>query len=249
MFLSKDDLKLAFGIDLDIAAYYVDRKVPEGNLYWKGRYLYVNTMPGFIFMPIYADLLRRCGIGKEQLLAGPYVELAEAIMHSASVQESQQTGMQEHLLDCLDMAASVSVNPYMLDALGSYFKYGVTVPGLKFGTPFRSLNRADAYLASLCTLRFDPSMTQHLLDAWYSMITFYLITDDLEDIRQDLKGNEDNAAIEAGLDEHGAELIEGMVQQAVAVMQGINPVLANRFEYKMAHIDIRSIILSFSQGR
>jgi len=248
MFLSKDDLKLGFGIDLDIAAHYVDRAVPEGNLYWKGRHLYVNTMPGFIFMPVFTDLLRRCGVRKELLLSAPFIELAEAVMHSAAEQEVEGRSMISHYEECLELARRVSVNPFFLDALDAHF-HGRPVPdGLKLGTPFRSLNRADAYLCVLCVLPFDAGQAARYLEAWYAMITVYLITDDLEDIRQDLREQEDNVAIEAGLNEEGAKVIEGMVAKAMEVMDHVNPVLANRFEHKLHYTDIRGIIRSFAQG-
>ena len=248
MFLSKDDLKLGFGIDLDIAAHYVDRKVPEGNLYWEGRHLYVNTMPGFIFMPVFTDLLRRCVVKKELLLSTAFIELAEAVMHSAAVQEAEGRSMISHYEECLELARHVSENPYFWNALDAHF-HGRPVPGgLKLGTPFRSLNRADAYLCVLCVLPFDAEQAALYLEAWYAMITVYLITDDLEDIRQDLKDQEDNVAIEAGLNEEGAKVIEGMVASAMNSMQRINPVLANRFEHKLYYTDIRGIIRSFAQG-
>ena len=248
MFLSKDDLKLAFGIDLDIASHYVDRPVPRDNLYWKGRQLYVNTMPGYIFMPVYTDLLRRCGLDKAQLLAGPFIMLAESIMHSAAKQESEKRPMSEHLEECLDLARAASVNPYFLAEISAYFHGQPSVSGLKLGTPFRSLNRADAYLASLCALRFEPEQAPALLEAWYALITFYLITDDLADIRDDLKNKEDNAVLEAGLNEEGIRVIEQMIAGSMDLLERVNPVLANRFDHKLHHTDIRSIIRSFSQG-
>lgn len=248
MFLSKDDLKLGFGIDLEIAARYVDRKVPEGNLYWKGRHLYVNTMPGFIFMPVYTDLLRRCGVDRKILMSDVFIELAEAIMHSAAVQEIEGRTMISHYEECIELARRVSVNPYFLDALDAHF-HGRPVPdGLQLGTPFRSLNRADAYLCVLCVIPFDKQQAALYLEAWYALITIYLITDDLEDIRQDLQENEDNVAIEAGLNEEGAKVIEGMVASAMSSMERINPVLSNRFEHKLHYTDIRGIIRSFAQG-
>ena len=248
MFLSKDDLKLGFGIDLEIAAHYVDRKVPAGNLYWKDRHLYVNTMPGFIFMPVFTDLLRRCGVDKKLLLSEDFIRLAEAIMHSAAVQEMEGRSMRSHHEECIGLTRRVAVNPFFLDALDAYFHGRPLSSGMKLGTPFRSLNRADAYLCVLCTIPFDAAQAAIYLEAWYALITIYLITDDLEDIRQDLRDQEDNVAIEAGLNEQGALIIERMAGSAMVTMERINPVLANRFEHKLLHTDIRGIIRSFAQG-
>ena len=46
MFTSKDDLKLGYGVDMEIGKFLTDRKVPEENLYWKNTLLYISTMPG-----------------------------------------------------------------------------------------------------------------------------------------------------------------------------------------------------------
>ena len=38
MFTSKDDLKLGYGVDMEIGKFLIDRKVPLENLYWKTGY-------------------------------------------------------------------------------------------------------------------------------------------------------------------------------------------------------------------
>jgi hypothetical protein len=116
------------------------------------------------------------------------------------------------------------------------------------GTRFKSLNRADAYLASLSALRFEPAQAQDLLDAWYALITFYLITDDLVDIKDDLRDEQENAILEAGLNEEGAKAIEEMVSRSMELLERLDPVLANRFDHKLHQMDIRAIIRSYFQG-
>jgi hypothetical protein len=245
MFLSKDDLKLAFGIDLEIAGFYVDRKVPEGNAYWKGRKLYVNTMPAYIFMPIYTDLLFRCGIPKKDLLKESFIGLAEAIMHSAAVQEFEGRPLQQHFEESLELAQKGSVNPFLLGNLSHYFLNDPKKTELELGTPFRSLNRADAYLCALCALDFSPQLAQDLIDAWYALITFYLITDDLEDIRSDLQDGSENIAIETGLSDAAASRIESMMVDAYSKMEKLNPVMANRMDHKRQTLDVKGILRSF----
>jgi hypothetical protein len=110
------------------------------------------------------------------------------------------------------------------------------------------LNRADAYLSALCALDFEPVRAQALLDAWYGLITFYLVTDDLADIKDDLKNKEDNVILEAGFNEDGIVKIEKMIASAMELLERLNPVLANRFDHKLHYTDIRGIIRSFSQG-
>jgi len=84
MFLTKDDLKLAYGVDLEIGAVYVDRPVPVNNLYWKGRTIYTPGAPGYIFMPIFADILFRCGAEKKLILSNDFISINEKILHRTS---------------------------------------------------------------------------------------------------------------------------------------------------------------------
>lgn len=89
MFLTKHDLKLSYGVDLEIGACYVDRKIPEGNLYWKDRTIYLPGAPGYIFIPIFADLLFR-QVQKEDLLKDQQLCIAENILHSAALLEHKR---------------------------------------------------------------------------------------------------------------------------------------------------------------
>ena len=97
MFLTKDDLKLSDGVDLTIGKSYVDRAVPEENLYWKGRSIYVAGASGYIFMPIYADLLRRSGADVAFLLSDIYFSINEKILHSAALLEHNKINWHTHI--------------------------------------------------------------------------------------------------------------------------------------------------------
>jgi hypothetical protein len=245
MFLSKDDLKLSYGVDMEIGQAYVDRKVPVGNRYWAKRLLYITPMPGYVFMPIFSDLAYRCGIPKNLLLSETYLGLAERIMHSAGGLEAREISWQEHIAECDALALSCLANPDFLDDLRHYFAGKPAPSGLSYGTAFRSLNRADTYLFSLASIPFDRATHQKLLDAWYALITYFLVMDDLEDIRSDFEHQEENAVLDAGLTESGARRIIAMIDQSYEKMLLVNPVMANRIDHKRASIDVRSIIRSF----
>lgn len=245
MFLSRDDLKLTYGVDMEIGKTYVDRPVPEGNLYWKGRKLYMTPHPGYVFMPVFADLAYRLGIPKEQLLSPQFFELAEHIMHSAGKLEAQEINWEQHVKECIELAGAVSVNAHWLDDLRDYFEGRPVTSGLEFGNMFPSLNRADAYLFSLCIIPFDRSTAKELLHAWYALINYYLILDDLEDVRKDFEKQEENAFLDAGLTDEGIERIYEMINQCHDHMLRVNPVMANRIDHKRSIINIREIIQSF----
>ncbi|MFN6375565.1 MAG: hypothetical protein ACK4YD_10380 [Chitinophagia bacterium] len=245
MFLTKHDLKLSYGVDLEIGACYVDRKVPEGNLYWKDRTIYVPGAPGYIFMPIFADLLFRVGVNKEALLAETQLLTAERILHSAALLEHKKITWEQHVEQALSNESHPAAQALFAD-LSQYLSQGPKpksiVTGL--GTKFPSLNRADTYLISLTSLDVDSFDIKLCLDAWYSLMTYFLIMDDLADIKDDLKNNEENAFIDAGLDQKGMSCIMEMIKDSIHVMNKINPVMANRIDHKKSLIDLEAILKS-----
>jgi hypothetical protein len=247
MFLSKDDLKLTYGVDMEIGRAYVDRRVPAGNLYWKKRHLYVTPMPGYVFMPIFADLAFRCGIPKQEILSESYLALAEDIMHSAGKLEAGEIGWTEHVAEAESLAMKGLRNESFMNDLRDYFAGRPTPEGMRFGSPFPSLKRADTYLFSLTRIAFDRETQRNLLDAWYALITYFLILDDLDDIRKDFEKKEENAVIDAGLSEEGATRIIAMMDESYTLMMRVNPVMANRIDHKRSTIDVRAIIRSFLQ--
>lgn len=249
MFLSCDDLKLAYGVDMEIGRFYVDRKVPVNNAYWKKRHLYIPPVAGYYFMPIFSDLAFRAGIPKAFLLSENYLTVAESILDSAGRLEEKGITWDEHILECIGFAESHLVNPTLLQDLKFYFKGEKEKASVALGTPYPSLNRADAYLFSLCTLNFDAATKQLLVESWYALMTYFLILDDLADIREDIRNNEENALIEAGLSEQGAAIISAMINESYIRMNRINPVMANRIDHKRQNLDVAGLIRSFLKGQ
>lgn len=245
MFTSKDDLKLGYGVDMEIGKFLIDRKVPAGNLYWKNRLLYIVPMPGYLFIPQYIDIQYRLGLSKAELLSEQHLQLLEAILHSAAKLESKAIDFDAHITECIVLAEPVCKNPSLLQDLIYYFSGKKEKSGVALGTPYRSLNRADAYLFSLCCFDFDSALKKKLVDAWYALITFYLVIDDLQDIQSDFEQQEENAVIEAGLNEEGAKAIEALIHQSYQVMNAVNPVMANRIDHKRQLMNVKQVIDDF----
>ena len=87
------------------------------------------------------------------------------------------------------------------------------------------------------------------MDAWYALITYYLIVDDLEDIQPDFEQQEENAVLEAGLSDQGAKAIEALIHQSYHVMNAVNPVIANRVDHKRQFMNVKGIIDAFLQKK
>lgn len=249
MFLTCDDLKLAYGVDMEIGRFYVDRKVPADNVYWKKRYLYIPPVPGFYFMPVFSDLAFRSGIEKSAILSENFIGLAEKILDSAGRLEQKAISWEEHISECIKLTELNLANKDFLEDLKSYFagkKENASVP---LGTPYPSLNRADAYLFALCSIPFDQEKKVKLVESWYALMTYFLILDDLVDIKEDFKNHEENALIDAGLSEQGAAIITEMINRSYVQMEKINPVMANRIDHKRQSLDVEAIIQSFLKGQ
>lgn len=246
MFLTKDDLKLSYGVDLLIGKAYVDREVPKDNLYWKGRTIYVPGASGYIFMPIYADILRRSGASISFLLSDVYFSVNESILHSAALLEHRQIDWATHIEQCIAIVSPRVTRVSLFEELKQYLlaHKPVKSQGSRLGTDFPSLNRADSYLLSLACISDDSFDEQKAIDGWYAMITYFLLMDDLADIRDDLVNGEENAIVEAGLNQQGIDKVESMMNDGINKLNLINPVLANRIEHKKSLIDIAHLIES-----
>lgn len=248
MFLSADELKLAYGVDMRIAKGYVDRPVPEGNAYWKGRRLYMPPMTGFLFMPIYSDLCRRCGIPMSELLSEGYFRMAESILDSAARLEAGMLDWSRHVEECLALPGSGPANPGLLEDLSLYLRGDASRASIPLGSRYPSLNRADTYLVSLCAIPFDLATGLRLTESWYALMTYFLLLDDLADIRDDIRDQQENTLLDAGLTEGGVQGIEALIRTSLSVMERVNPVMANRMDHKFSTIDIRAIIRKVQAG-
>ncbi|MFN5423077.1 MAG: hypothetical protein ACK5AO_07415 [bacterium] len=248
MFLTKDDLKLAYGVDLEIGEVYVNRRVPADNLYWKNRTIYIPGSPGYIFMPIFADVLYRCGADKDIILTDHFIGIAEQILHSAALLEHKQITWQEHVHHVQNMILPVIKNQSLFQELSNYLNQDSPhkLIGSSLGTEFSSLNRADSYLYCLCCIEPTTLNLEKALQGWYALMTYFLILDDLADIKEDLKKAEENVLIDAGLNETGVKKVNTMIEESMMVMQSINPVMANRIDHKRTVIDIDEIIRSIT---
>lgn len=246
MFLTKHDLKLSYGIDLEIAAFHVDRKVPLDNLYWEGRSIYLPGAPGYLFIPIFADLLRRAGLTNHDLLTEKQMKVNEKILHAAALLEHGKISWQQNVEQVLSAVIPHPSAVSLYEEIKAYLSASAKPinNGGRLGTRFPSLNRADTYLLSMTA--FDTSMfdVDLAISSWYALMTYFLIMDDLADIREDLVNQEENVLLDAGLTPKGAALVMEMIEHSIVTMNNINPVMANRIDHKKSLIDLDAIIRS-----
>jgi hypothetical protein len=246
MFVSKDDLKLSYGVDLTIGEAFVNRAVPQDNLYWKNRTIYIPGAPGYYFMPIFTDLLYRCGADRDQLLSDQQFKLNEIILHHAAMFEMEQCSWLHQVAEVVRITAPLVKNKSLFEELKPYLlqEKPVAHQQHRWGTAFPSLNRADTYLLTLVSF-IGPHFNLDLaIEGWYALMTYFLILDDLADIHQDLKQEADNVIRDAGITQQGIAQIQDLINKSRDVMNKINPVMANRIDYRNSLINLPEIFKS-----
>ncbi|MFM8586732.1 MAG: hypothetical protein ACKOBX_00125 [Bacteroidota bacterium] len=250
MFLTKDDLKLSYGVDLQIGKTMIERSVPTDNLYWKNRKIYIPGAPGYMFIPIYADMLRRSGVLLNELLSDAFIQLSEKILHSAALHEYEQITWKEHAMQVSELVRPHVVNNSFFNDLIQYTvqEHPVKQQSLPLGTVFPSLNRADSYLYLLSIIQSPSFNLEKALKGWYALMTYFLLLDDLADIREDIRTGQPNALMDAGLNDHGEKLIGEMIDKSIHDMEEINPVMSNRIDHKKSLIDLHGLIASIRLG-
>lgn len=244
MFVSDDDLKLTYGVDLRIGKYLVDRKVPAGNLYWKDRYLYIPPMTGYLFIPVYMDLQYRLGISREELLSEEHLVFIETVLHSAAKQEFSLITQEEHIKECIEVSRRSGNNESFLQELEYYFSGNRGRLSYWPGNKLQALNRGDAYLFTLCFFDTTPDRRSSMAKAWRSFIDYYLVQDDLEDLEKDYKSGDENSLLEAGI-HRAAETMKSILQNSYEQLNPLNPVLGNRIDYEISKTKIDATIETF----
>lgn len=197
MFTSKKFLIERFDLNPTIAAFFVDRKVPHENRYWRNRLLYVSGGTGFLFIPLYFDLQFRCGVPLIILLDDEYLALTELILHHAAVQEAEEISLESHISFCQEAVMSKLRHPKLFDDLSAYYKN--LEPEHKYlGTGIRALNRADTLLFALCTLQADEQTILNIIECWYALVPSFLLIDDIVDLEDDKETKQENSVLEFG---------------------------------------------------
>ena len=230
MFTSKEYLHTRLGVDPEIAAFFVDRKVPANNMYWKGRYLYVASGTGYTFIPLYFDLQYKLGISKKKLLDPLHVEVCEAGLHSAALYEMQTITFTQHVENVKLLLSPYIRHRELFDDLSRYFQHEALNPYKYLGTFSKALNRADSYLFTLTMLEATPLQLEKMLDAWYALVPSFLLLDDLTDLQEDTDNNEENSIRDFGEGSSGVGKAIGYARLKFSYLKSINPELGEYLE-------------------
>jgi hypothetical protein len=230
MFTSKQHLHNNLGVDEHVAAFFVDRKIPEHNWYWKERLLYVSKGTGYLFIPLFFDLQLKCGLSLHSLLSEDYINVAEQILNSAAMHELEQISFKQHLGNCKNIIATKIKNPDLYRELDVYFENEQLKPYKNIGTESKALNRGDTFLFSICFLDLNKEITDKILLYWYALVPSFLLMDDIYDIQEDQKKNEENSVDDFGPGVVGIERAIAFLREKFSQLKVLNEKLGSYFE-------------------
>jgi hypothetical protein len=229
MFTSKHTLVEKFGVDSEIAAFFVDRKVPDQNDYWKGRLLYVSNGTGYLFIPLWFDLQFRIGIAKDMLLNDEYVQLSEAILDSAAKHEMNKISLQEHIENCKAVVNGKVKQTELYNDLLTFFSDPLLKPYKNIGTVSSALNRGDSLLFTLCLLVTDKQTLDKLIRGWQALVPSFLLMDDVMDLEDDKKNGEENSIADFGEGSEGVRNALDYLAENFEFLKQYNLKLGNTF--------------------
>jgi hypothetical protein len=226
MFMSVGQLETQMGVNKTIGRFFVDRKPPENNNYWKKRLLYVSFGNGYLFIPVYYDILHRIGIPLEVLLNEAHIFFMEQIMHFSHLQETNDISKEEEQKLIRDLLKDRVHNKPFYESLTKYQDQVVRMSQDVFGTNYPALNRADTFLYVLCDLPLNVLQLRQALRYWYALLPSYLILDDIRDYADDKSNGEENVVIDLGEGRGAYEDAFAILRKNSEVMGEINPLMA-----------------------
>lgn len=226
MFISVGQLERQMGVNKTIGRFFVDRKPPENNSFWKQKLLYISFGNGYLSIPVYYDLLHRIGIPLETLLQESHIIFMEQVMHFAILNEKGEIIKSEEQKCIRNLLKDRIRNKAFYDGLCAYLDQQILMPMNDLGTSHPSLNRADVFLYVLCDLPLNESQLQRAVRYWYALHPCYLILDDIRDYADDKEEGEENIVIGLGDGRNGFEKAFEILKNNSKILSEVNPLLA-----------------------
>jgi len=248
MVITSRKLELELGINSSIATYFAnERKVPENNLFWKNKRIYISTGFGFLTIPMIFDLVHKCGVSLDVLLTDAHVSLMEQGFHKLKQYESEEISFAEFLTECKLLLHDKIKQPHLASDLFAFFSDKPT-SYFQFETKYKALARSDSFLFTLVDVDLTDEWVAQFLPYWYSLARPILLLDDFKDLEEDRITGDENTIIELGNNAAAIEVAYNMGMADLDLLATINPLLANfmrRFlKDALSYVHIKKELLS-----
>lgn len=227
MVITSRKLEQELGINSSIASYFAnERKVPENNLFWKNKRIYISTGFGFLTIPMIFDLVHKCGVPLDILLTDEHVSLMEQGFHKLKQYESEEISFADFLTECKLLLKDKIRQPHLASDLFAFFS-GKQTSYFKFENEHKALARSDSFLFTLVDLELTNDWVHQFLPYWYSLARPILLLDDFKDLEEDRITGDENTIIELGNNAAAIEAAYNMGMSDLDLLVTINPMLAN----------------------
>lgn len=233
MVVTSRKLQDNLGVNNKIADYFAnERAVPQNNLFWKNKRIYLSVGFGFLTIPLTFDLIYKLGVPLDILLSDEHVSLMEQGFHELKCYESETISFNEFLLQCKALLAP-SIKQKKLAADLFTTLSGGEPQYFQLETKHKALARSDSFLFTLVDLDLSDEWVANFLPYWYALARPILLLDDFKDLPEDRRTNDENTIIELGNNKQAIEAAFELGIQDLEKLQTINPQLAKYMQHDL----------------
>lgn len=226
MFITTDYLVINYGVDEEIARFFVDREPPANNLYWHEKLLYLRPGAGYIFIPLIIDLLFKSGIPKHELLSTEFINTMEQIGHISALEEVKKIDAATAVQYCAELVKKNNKDSVWYNDVSDYLAAKHNYIS-SLTSPFKALHRGDVFLFSLCALHFPETIREKVVEQWFALITTLLLQDDINDMHNDSINGDENALLEYGFTREAIAMCDELMDKNVEILSRHNRSMAN----------------------
>ncbi|MBX9783047.1 MAG: hypothetical protein K2X48_07125 [Chitinophagaceae bacterium] len=226
MVITSGILQDRWGIDGEIADYFANKRaVPQNNLFWKNKRIYLSAGFGYLTIPLGFDIMFKKGIAKEALLADAHVTLMEEGFDRLKRYEANEISPEEFITQC-SILLEGKIKQQKLAADLFSFVSGKTPQYFEFEQNHKALARSDSFLFTLVDLDISDEWVSNFLPYWYSIARPILLLDDFKDLEQDRRTGDENTIIELGNNKEAIEKAYSLGVSDLDLLGEINPLLS-----------------------
>lgn len=216
-----------FGIDEEIADYFANKRpVPENNLYWGSRRIYISAGFGFLFIPIVFDLMYKLGVDKKDLLDEKRLNIMEALLHNSQLFELNKLSFSEYIQRCTTLTGENIKQKNLYDSLINHFS-GKTVKIFDFELVHKALARGDSFLFTIVNLDVTDGWVNDFLPYWYGLMRPIFLFDDFKDLEEDKRNGDENTILELGGDSEAISKATKIALSDINTLKLVNEKLSN----------------------
>lgn len=218
------------GINEEIADYFANkRRIPQNNLFWQNKRIYLSAGFGYLTIPIGFDLFHKCGISNELLLQEPNIDFMENAFDRLRRFEKSEITLRELLDEFKRLLDGKIKQTHLADDVFALFS-GQKPVYFQFALEHKALLRSDLFLLTLVQIDLTDQWVHDFLPYWYAGARPILLLDDFKDLEDDRRTNDENTIIELGNNKQAIMEAYQLGLRDLEKLKEINPKLSKYFK-------------------